>query len=101
MILTLAFRNLFHDRIRLAVTLVGIVFSVVLVAVQCGLYLGSERTIATVLDEAKPDLWVVPVGTKSFDDASLLVGRETYPVLSTPGVESAEELSKRVNQRSI
>ncbi len=88
----LAFRNLFHDRMSLVVTLVGIVFSVVLVAVQCGLYLGSERTIAVVLDEAKPDLWVVPVGTKSFDDASLLTGRETYPVLSTPGVKSAEEL---------
>ena len=88
----LAFRNLFHDRLSLVVTLIGIVFSVVLVAVQCGLYLGSERTIATVLDEAKPDLWVVPVGTKSFDDASLLTGRETYPVLSTPGVRSAEEL---------
>ena len=52
----LAFRNLFHDRLSLVVTLIGIVFSVVLVAVQCGLYLGSERTIATVLDEAKPDL---------------------------------------------
>lgn len=88
----LAFRNLFHDRMSLVVTLIGIVFSVVLVAVQCGLYLGSERTIAVVLDEAKPDLWVVPVGTKSFDDASLLTGRETYPVLSAPGVQSAEEL---------
>ena len=88
----LAFRNLFHDRMSLTVTLVGIVFSVVLVAVQCGLYLGSERTIATVLDEAKPDLWVVPVGTKSFDDPSLLIGHEKYAALSTPGVAKAEDM---------
>jgi putative ABC transport system permease protein len=88
----LAYRNLFHDRLSLFVTLIGIVFSVVLVAIQCGLYLGSERTIAAVIDQAKADLWVVPIGTKSFDDASLLTGREKYAVLGTPGVESVEEL---------
>jgi putative ABC transport system permease protein len=88
----LAYKNLFHDKLSLFVTLIGIVFSVVLVAVQCGLYLGSERTIAVVLDQAKADIWVVPVGTKSFDDASLLTGREKYAVLSTDGVAVAEEL---------
>lgn len=34
MVAKLAYRNLFHDRLSLIVTLVGIVFSVVLVAVQ-------------------------------------------------------------------
>ena len=88
----LAYRNLFHDRLSLIVTLIGIVFSVVLVAVQCGLYIGSERMIAAMLDQAKGDLWVVPLGTKSFDDPSLLIGHEKYSVLSTPGVADAEEL---------
>lgn len=88
----LAYRNLFHDRLSLIVTLTGIVFSVVLVAVQCGLYIGSERMIAAMLDESKGDLWVVPLGTKSFDDPSLLIGHEKYSVLSTKGVASSEEL---------
>jgi putative ABC transport system permease protein len=88
----LAYRNLFHDRLSLVVTLVGIVFSLILVAVQCGLYLGSEQKIATVIDKTPADLWVVPYGTKSFDDPSLLSGREKYTVLSTPGVESVEEM---------
>jgi putative ABC transport system permease protein len=88
----LAYRNLFHDRLSLAVTLIGIVFSVVLVAVQCGLYIGSERMIAAMLDQSKGDLWVVPFGTKSFDDPSLLIGHEKYAVLSTPGVAGAEDL---------
>jgi putative ABC transport system permease protein len=88
----LAYRNLFHDRLSLTVTLVGIVFSVVLVAVQCGLYIGSERMIAAMLDESKGDFWVVPFGTKSFDDPSFLIGHEKYVVLSTPGVADAEEL---------
>lgn len=88
----LAYRNLFHDKLSLLVTLVGIVFSVVLVAIQCGLYLGSERTIATVIDRVTADLWVVPIGTKSFDDPSLLIGREKHAILSTPGVARAEEI---------
>ena len=49
----LAYRNLFHDRLSLIVTLTGIVFSVVLVAVQCGLYIGSERMIAAMLDKSQ------------------------------------------------
>jgi putative ABC transport system permease protein len=88
----LAYRNLFHDQLSLFVTLVGIVFSVVLVAVQCGIYLGSENRIAAVLDHVQADLWVVPVGTKSFDDPSLLPGREKHAILSTTGVMSAEEV---------
>jgi putative ABC transport system permease protein len=88
----LAYRNLFHDRLSLIVTLTGIVFSVVLVAVQCGLYIGSERMIAAMLDQSKGDLWVVPLGTKSFDDPSLLTGHEKYSVLSANGVGGSEEL---------
>ncbi len=88
----LAYRNLFHDRMSLAVTLVGIVFSVVLLAFQTGIYLGIERTIAAVLDQTKGELWIVPIGTKSVDDPSLLPGREKYAALSEPGVESVETL---------
>jgi hypothetical protein len=49
MVLTLAFRNLFHDRVRLVVTVVGILFSIVLVAVQLGLYLGARKMIVGMI----------------------------------------------------
>ena len=88
----LAYRNLFHDRLSLFVTLTGIVFSVVLVAVQCGLYLGSERTIARVIDQTEGEIWIVPLGTKSFDDPSVMTGQEKYTALSVPGVASVENL---------
>ena len=88
----IAYRNLFHDRMSLIVTLVGIVFSVVLVAIEVGLYKGSENKIATVLDKAPADLWIVPFGTKSFDDPSLLIGHEKHAALSTPGVRKAEDM---------
>ena len=92
MAMKLAYRNLFHDRISFFVTIIGIVFSVVLVAVQTGIYLGSENKIAAIIDQAPADLWVVPLGTKSYDDPSLLAGRERHMILSTPGVETAEDM---------
>jgi putative ABC transport system permease protein len=89
----LAYRNLFHDRVSLFVTLVGIVFSVVLIAVQGSIYFGMEYRIVAVMDHIQADLWIVPVGTKSFDLPTLLLnGREKYAALSTPGVQSAEDL---------
>ncbi len=89
MILTLALRNLFHDRIRLAVTLIGILFSIVLVAVQLGLYLGSSRMITANIDKANTDLWVTTFGAKSFEDGGLLLtDRELHQALATPGVQS-------------
>jgi putative ABC transport system permease protein len=70
--LTLASRNLFHDGLRFIATMIGIVFSVVLVMVQMGLYTGFARMVTTVIDHASADLWVVPRGAKSFEDMSLL-----------------------------
>lgn len=92
MVVKLAYRNLFHDRLSFAVTIVGIVFSVVLVAVQTGIYLGSEKKISAILDAAPADLWIVPLGTKSYDDPTQLSGRERHMALSTPGVANAEDM---------
>jgi putative ABC transport system permease protein len=92
MVAKLAYRNLFHDRLSFFVTIIGIVFSVVLVAVQSGIYLGSAKKIASIIDAAPADLWVVPLGTKSYDDPSFLSGRERYLAISTPGVENSEDM---------
>jgi putative ABC transport system permease protein len=92
MVIKLAYRNLFHDRLSFIVTIVGIVFSVVLVAVQSGIYLGSEKKIAAILDAAPADLWIVPLGTKSYDDPSPLSGRERHMTLSVPGVAQVEDM---------
>jgi len=70
--LTLAYRNLFLDRLRFVATLIGIVFSVVLVMIQIGLYFGFGRMVTTMIDHAAADLWVVSSGAKSFEDLSQL-----------------------------
>jgi putative ABC transport system permease protein len=85
---TLASRNLFHDRLRFAATLVGIVFSVVLVMIQMGLFLGFARMVSTLIDHASADLWVVPKGAKSFEDLSLLDLKLRDRVAAVNGVTS-------------
>jgi putative ABC transport system permease protein len=89
LIFTLASRNLFHDRLRFVTTVVGIVFSIVLVTVQTGLYVSFGRTVATMIDHASADLWIVPFGTKCFEDPSLLDERERFRALAVKGVTAA------------
>ena len=88
----LAFRNLFHDRLRLIATVIGIVFSIVLVTVQMGLYVSFERMVTVMIDHADADLWIVPRGTKCFEDPSLLDERERFRALSVAGVATAAPL---------
>lgn len=89
LVFTLAFRNLFHDRLRFIATVIGIVFSIVLVTIQMGLYLGFGRMVTTMIDHASADLWVMPQGTKCFEDPSLLNTRERYRALAINGVAEA------------
>ncbi|MGP0088677.1 MAG: ABC transporter permease [Xanthobacteraceae bacterium] len=89
LIFTLASRNLFHDRLRFVTTVVGIVFSIVLVTVQTGLYVSFGRMVTTMIDHAPTDLWIVPLGTKCFEDPSLLDERERFRALAVDGVAAA------------
>ena len=85
----LASRNLFHDRLRFVATVIGVVFSIVLVTVQMGLYLGFGRMVTTMIDHASADLWIMPRGTKCFEDPSLLDERQRFRALSIAGVADA------------
>jgi putative ABC transport system permease protein len=92
LVMTLAWRNLFHDRLRFVATLVGIVFSVVLVMIQMGLYLGFGRMVTTMIDHANADVWVLPKGAKCFEDPSLLDMKLRDKVASVDGVASVVPL---------
>jgi putative ABC transport system permease protein len=87
--LVIAMRNLFQDRLRFIATIIGIVFSIVLVTVQMGLFLGFERMVTTMIDHAPADLWVVPLGTKCFEDPSLMDGSNRRKAMSVQGVADA------------
>jgi putative ABC transport system permease protein len=92
LVFRLASRNLLHDRLRFIATVVGIVFSMVLVTVQLGLFLSFDRMVTTMIDHAAADLWIMPRGTKCFEDPSMLDERERFRALSINGVAEATPL---------
>jgi putative ABC transport system permease protein len=89
LVVKLAAKNLFHDRVRFIATLIGIVFSIVLVSVQMGLFLSFGRMVTTMIDHAPADLWIMPLGTKCFEDPSLLDERERFRAMAVKGVSDA------------
>ena len=86
LVFKLAARNLLYDKLRFAATLIGIVFSIVLVTVQLGLFVSFARTVTIMIDHAPADLWIVPQGTKNFEDPSLLDEADRYRAMSIDGV---------------
>jgi len=94
----LAQRNLMHDKVRLAVTLTGIVFAVVLIVVEMGLFLGFTVTTSSIIDKSNVDLWIVSKHTPYIEQGAAFSERKLYQVLATPGVASAEKYIVRFAQ---
>ena len=92
LVLKLAARNLLYDKIRFAATVIGIVFSIVLVTVQLGLFVSFERMVTVMIDHAPADFWIVPLGTKCFEDPSLLDEANRYRALSIEGVSQVDPI---------
>ena len=90
--LTLASRNLFHDSLRLVATLVGIVFSVVLVMIQMGLFLGFGHMVTNMIDHTSTDLWVVPKKVKCFEDPSLIDLKLRNRIVAIDGIATVVPL---------
>jgi putative ABC transport system permease protein len=87
----LAWRNLVHDRARFVVTLVGIVFSVVLMAVQSGLLLGFAGTAEALVTHAGADFWVMSRGTSNVDQSVIMFDRRRFKALEIPGVAAVDK----------
>lgn len=88
----IARRNLFKDKVKLGMALVGIVFSVGLVTLQLGLLLGSMHNCSGVVDNAGADVWVMQKSTRNADLCDVMPDRKYYQVAATPGVAWGERL---------
>ena len=91
----LARRNLFHDKVRLTVTLTGIVFAVVLIVVELGLFVGFTRTTSSLIDHSGADLWVTSRHVPYVELGVPFSERKLYQVRAVPGVEDAEKIIVR------
>src|SRR5262245_37191351 len=94
----LAWRNLVHDKVRLLVTITGVVFAVVLIVVQFGLFLGFTTTTSSLIDHSGADLWVMSAGVGYIEVGVPFSERKLSTVLATPGVARATKYITRFSQ---
>lgn len=88
---SLALRNLLHDRLRFAVTLTGIVFSVVLSAIQLGLYVGFTRATSDVIRYSGADVWVMSRGVGNLENGVPFLEQRAYQVQALEGVAAVQK----------
>jgi putative ABC transport system permease protein len=94
----LAWRNLVHDKVRLLVTLTGIVFAVVLIVVELGLFLGFTTATSSLIDHSRADLWITAPRVPYIEQAVPFSERKVATVLATPGVARAAKYIVRFTQ---
>ncbi len=94
----LAQRNLFHDKVRLTVTLTGIVFSVVLIVVQLGLFLGFTTATSNLIDHSGADLWITSKNVPYVEQGVPFSERKLNQVRAVSGVADAQKLIARWTQ---
>ena len=94
----LAWRNLMHDRVRLLVTVTGVVFAVVLIVVEFGLFLGFATTTSGLIDRSRADLWVMSARVPYIEMGVPFSERKLSTVLATPGVARATKYISRFSQ---
>jgi putative ABC transport system permease protein len=89
--ISLAWKNLFHERVRLVVTLVGIVFALVLILIQFGLFLGFLETSSNIVGESHADLWIASPKIPHVNGGSIFSESKRYQALAIPGVARVDK----------
>ena len=89
---SLARKNLLHDRLRFVITVAGVAFAVTLVFLQVGLFMGLLAKATVTIENAAADIWVTSKRTPNVDFAHTFPETNVLRVRGVPGVERADNL---------
>jgi len=87
---TIAIKTLLADRGKLITALVGVVFSIVLVNVQGGLFIGLIRKASLLVDQGDTDVWVGHKKMTNVDFPHSIPRRWGQRIRAIEGVRQAE-----------
>ncbi len=85
-------KMMFFDKLKLAGTLFGVVFAVLLGNFQAGTFLALLGKNRMLVENANVDVWVTPPGTRQFQAGKPLNDSHLNRARATPGVAWAEPL---------
>lgn len=71
--LIVARKNLFHERIRLAISVGGVAVSVFLIGILLSLYRGWDEKVGEYVEDVPADLWVCSEGCTDFIQAASIL----------------------------
>jgi len=91
---SVARRNLFNDKTRLAITLVGIMFAVVLMTAQIGAYMAFVSNASQLIDNSPADIWITAKNTVNVDSAKPFSENKINKVRETKGVLWVEKIAQ-------
>ncbi|XZE54266.1 ABC transporter permease [Planctomycetaceae bacterium SH139] len=92
MLWNIAFRTLAFDRGKLLAGLIGVIFSVVLVNIQGGLFFGLIEKASLLVDRSNADIWVGHRGMHNVDFPHSIPERWIHRIRSISGVVEAQPL---------
>jgi putative ABC transport system permease protein len=98
---TIALRTLVADRGKLFTALLGVVFSIVLVSVQGGLFVGLMSKAGLLVDHGEADVWVGHKKIHNVDLPSDIPRRWIHEVRAVPGVRCAEPYLIGVSEMAL
>ena len=98
---SVAIRSLFRDRGKLATALIGVIFSVVLVNVQGGLFLGLIRKASVLVDRSTADIWVGHRGMHSVDFPHDIPVRWGQRIAAINGVDEVSQMRVGFSEISL
>jgi putative ABC transport system permease protein len=92
----LAWHNLAHERVRFAVTVLGITFATLLMIVQGSLLMSFVGAASKIIEATDSDIWIAGRGTPCFEFPASLERRFVELAHSVPGVEETSRICTRI-----
>jgi putative ABC transport system permease protein len=89
---SIARKNLFHDKGRFAITLTGLVASLTLILFGMGMFIGTIDESVVIMDHTSADIWVVQEGNKDILTLSTIRDKRDNRVKAIQGVKSTHRL---------
>src|SRR5580658_2790834 len=86
-----ALQTIWHERSRFFMGVIAVMFSAVLIALQCGLLLGLFKITSIPIDNTTADLWVGSTSVPSVDQGKPIPNSYITRIAGMPGVGMPEQ----------
>ena len=89
---SLAFKTLFHQKLRFFIALIGITISAVLTLVEVAIYLGSMSNATNLIRHTDADIWITSKNIQTFDFALPFPAERINRMRAFPQIQRAGKI---------